>query len=181
MSPTDHCGPSNLLDAVLTLERQAGTVCRPAEALCHSDCCTAWDAAGGRVVAVTLPDLIALAAYLEQPTDEGSLRQAVAGLIKRHCTISPLTGTYMLTGSDGRCPFLSLEGSCTVYTARPLLCRAFFHCQWAEGRLKWDEHLDNRVMEAAHSLALDLGRQWRGHAGLLWRRPWRYDHIQLEG
>jgi hypothetical protein len=135
--------------------------------------------AGGRVVAVTLPDLIALATYLEQPTDKISLRRAVEGLVERHCTLSPFTGTYMLTNRAGgsACPFLGPGGRCQVYTVRPLLCRIFFHCEWVEGQLNWDLQTDSQVVDTVLKLAVAMGNLWEGHSGLLWSQPWRYDEI----
>ncbi len=171
--------PDNLLDAIHRLERQAGSLCRPAETHCNSDCCRALPDVGGRVVAVTLPDLIALATLLHRPRDKSELRAAVEELVRSHCTLSPFTGTYMLTGVAGHCPYLGDDGRCTVHATRPLLCRLFFHCGWVGKALQWDGGLDRRAVDLVLGLAQDMGRLWKGHAGLLWRAPWRYDLIPL--
>jgi len=169
----------DLLSAIEVLLSQAGPLCRPAGVGCGSDCCHAARSVGGRVVAVSLPDLIALATYLYRPTDRPSLQAAVADLLEQYCTRSPHTGSYMLTGNDGGCPFLGEQGACTVYVVRPLLCRVFFHCEYIGGRLHWDSALDERVMRTLHGLAHDLSQHWKGQAGLLWRAPWRSDAIPL--
>lgn len=166
------------MDAVRTLEDQAGRLCRPQEFGCGNACCRAARSAGGRVVAVSLPDLIALAAYLHRPADEKTLQATVTELLEQHCTRSPFTGAYMLTGTEGVCPFLTDHG-CTVYSARPMLCRVFYHCEHIGGRLHWDDALDGRVMRTLHGMAHDLSRHWKGHAGLLWRAPRRCDAAPL--
>jgi Fe-S-cluster containining protein len=135
---------------------------------------------GGRVVTVTLPDLIALATYLYRPASDLELREAVAAVLRDQCTTSPFTGTYMLTGKTGACPFLGDDKHCTVYAARPMLCRVFFHCEWTGHKLQWDRAADERLVGQVLSLAYDLSRYWKGHEGLLWRRPWRYDEIAAD-
>lgn len=131
------------------------------------------------MVAVTLPDLIALATLLHHPRDRSELRSAVEALASTYCTLSPFTGAYMLTGTEDHCPFLDDDGRCTVHAARPLLCRVFFHCEWVGEELRWDKGLDHRVLGVVLALAQDMGRLWKGHAGLVWRAPWRYDLIPL--
>jgi len=174
-----NSGPESLLDAILILQDQAGRLCRPDVFGCGSDCCHAARAVGGRVVAVSLPDLIALATYLHRPTDRPTLQAVVADLLEQHCSRSPHTGAYMLTSDSGACPFLGEAGACTVYSVRPLLCRVFFHCEYIGGRLHWDNVLDERVMRTLHGLAHDLSQHWKGQSGLLWRAPWRSDAIPL--
>lgn len=169
-----------ILDAAQRLQSSARGLCsHEARRRCRADCCHAEEVRQGRVVGVNLPDLIALATYLYRPTDRASLRAAVAGILREHCTLSPVTATYMLSRPDGRCPFLGQGDACTVYTVRPLLCRLYFHCKWIGERPHWNTDLDNLVMGAVLDLALDLGRYWEGHAGIVWRRPWRYDALPL--
>ncbi|NPV08775.1 MAG: hypothetical protein HPY83_12550 [Anaerolineae bacterium] len=191
MGQTRASASYTLWDAVQELERQAAGLCPPTrQRQCGSDCCRALENTGGRVVAVTLPDLIALAGYLERPRNFASLRGAVEQTVERYCSLSPFTGTYMLTGeghgdvgAHGKatsCPFLSLDGRCQVYTVRPVLCRIFFHCDWVADRLSWDARLDAQVTNRILSLAANMGALWEGHSGLVWRQPWRYDAISLE-
>jgi len=172
-----------VLDAADILQAQAAGACTAAaRARCHSDCCHALSGSHGRVVAVTLPDVIALAAYLHQPRDERELRSAVAQIMEHHCTLSPFTGCYMLTGAHGDnspCPYQSADGSCSVYSVRPLLCRVFFHCEWIGHNLWLDRALDDRLTARILEMAEELGRYWPGQAGLLWRQPWRYDQVLL--
>lgn len=167
-----------ILDAAEALIAQAaGLCCAADQAACKADCCHVPASSGGRVVTVNLPDLVALATYLYHPTDRAQLRDAVAALLREDCAASPLTGTYMLAGQSGACPFLGSDNHCTVYAARPMLCRVFFHCEWTGYRLKWDRALDESVVGQVLSMAYDLCRLWKGQEGLLWRRPWRYDEI----
>jgi len=169
-----------LLEAAEDLMARAAGLCNSEmRSQCQSDCCRAMDGSHGRIVVVTLPDLIALAGYLYKPQDYASLQEAVGGLLTEHCTLSPNIGAYMLTGSDGRCPFLDVSGRCTIYTVRPFFCRLFYHCEWIGEALNWEREFDERVVNALLDLAVQLGRNWKGHAGIVWHLPWRYDEITV--
>ena len=169
-----------LLDAAEALLAQASGLCTgPDRAACGGDCCHVPQEQARRVVTVTLADVIALAAFLFRPSDGAGLRLGVARIISESCSASPFTATYMLRAVRGACVFLGEGNRCTVYTVRPLLCRLFFHCDWTGQRLQWDRLLDERVVGQTLAMAAELCRQWEGHAGLLWRQPWRYDEIDL--
>jgi len=169
-----------LLDGAEALIAQAAGLCDTAKrAQCRGDCCRTEEQSQRRVVAVTLPDLIALAAYLYTPTSKRNLKAAVADLVGRLCTLSPFTSTYMLTAEDSACPFLDAEARCSVYTVRPMLCRLFFHCSWIGEALQWEQSLDGLVVGRVLDMAQNLGRYWSGQAGILWRQPWRYDEVEL--
>jgi Fe-S-cluster containining protein len=172
---------ATILDAAEALIAQASGLCSPADqAACHADCCHVPLSSGGRVVTVTLPDVIALATYLHRPRSSAELREAVATILSEWCVTSPFTGTYMLAGKTGACPLLGEDNHCTVYAVRPMLCRVFFHCEWTGHGLKWDRAVDERLMGQVLNMAYDLCRLWKGHEGLLWRRPWRYDEIPAD-
>jgi uncharacterized protein len=62
---------------------------------------------------------------------------------------------------DERCPFLSPEGRCRIYAARPLGCRTFF-CERARGPDGGALILDRRAMNAlAQELAAISGDKGR--------------------
>ena len=129
---------------------------------------------------VTLPDLIALATYVHRPRDRAELRAAVARLIREDCSVSPLTGTYMLASRSGACRFLGNDNHCTVYAVRPMLCRLFFHCELTGYLLAWNRQRDERLVGQVLGMAYDLCRLWKGHEGILWRQPWRYDQMPAD-
>ncbi|MHB0877692.1 MAG: YkgJ family cysteine cluster protein [Anaerolineae bacterium] len=169
---------ATILDTAESLIAQASGLCSPSDqATCQADCCHVPASSGGRIVTVTLLDLIALATYLYQPSDRTELRAAVARLIEEDCTVSPLTGTYMLATRSGACHFLGPDNHCTVYAVRPMLCRLFFHCEWTGHGLTWNRKVDERLVGQVLGMAYDLCRLWKGHDGILWRGPWRYDEI----
>lgn len=170
-----------LLDALEALVAPAKPLCNLSRlAECHSDCCRALEGAAGRVVAVTMPDVVALATYLRQPRDACALWSACEEIISSYCTLSPFTGAYMLTGSDDNCPFLHEEGICTVYTVRPLLCRAFFHCPWIGDELALlDKNMDRVVVDSILRMAQELACYWPSQPERLWREPLRYDELIL--
>ncbi|MGQ9554067.1 MAG: YkgJ family cysteine cluster protein [Anaerolineae bacterium] len=169
-----------LLDGANALIAQAAGLCDTVRrSQCRGDCCRAEEQSQGRVVAVTLPDLIALATYLYAPSSKRDLKAAVADLVGRQCALSPFTGTYMLTAENGACSFLDTEAQCSVYTVRPMLCRLFFHCPWIGEALHWEHSLDGLVVGRVLDMAQSLGCHWSGQAGILWRQPWRYDEVEL--
>jgi len=170
-----------ILDAAESLIAEAAGLCSEADRIaCGGDCCHVPAKSGGRIVTVTLPDLVALAGYLYSPRDHAALRAAVGRLIAEDCSASPLTGTYMLTSQSGACRFQGDDGRCTVYCVRPMLCRLFFHCEWTGYRLPWNRQSDEALMGQVLNLAHELSRLWKGHEGLLWQRPLRYDEIPAD-
>jgi len=169
-----------LLDGAEALAAQADGLCDEARrAICRSHCCHAPLDSQQRIVAVTLPDLIGLVGLIHRPAGQAELETATGRLLAEHCSVSPVTGNYMIVARRGACPYLDAQGRCAVYSARPMLCRIFFHCEWIGGALKLDRELDNAVAGGVLNMAVSLGRYWRGHAGRLWRQPWRYDEVEL--
>jgi hypothetical protein len=82
-----------------------------------SNCCTL-------AVNATLPEALAIAAKLEPAWREG-LAETAARIMAhaRHCADARdfLAGYRQAVGP---CPFLDGRGNCTIYSARPLACRA---------------------------------------------------------
>lgn len=170
-----------ILDAAESLIAEAAGLCSATDRLaCGGNCCRVPAKSGGRIVTVTLPDLVALAGYLYRPRERAALRDAVSRLITENCAVSPLTGTFMLASQTGACRFQGDDGRCTVYSVRPMLCRLFFHCEWTGYRLPWDRQRDEALVGQVLGLAHDLSRLWKGHEGLLWQRPLRYDEIPAD-
>jgi Fe-S-cluster containining protein len=177
---TSSLEPLSIAEAARVLASQAAGLCSPERrALCGSDCCRPLPGAHGRVVAVTLPDLVTMARHLYGQGQPFQLQEAVEELLRCYCSLSPYTGAYMLAGSGQCCPFLSESGLCAVYEARPLLCRLFYHCEWIGSALQWDWQLDARLMRAVLALAQQLARLWPAQRNRLWRTPTSYEVIAL--
>lgn len=114
---------SSLMSATEKMEEEQVPNFVPACKFQEIDCCAGCACCCHEPLQVSILDAISVAAHL---LDQGKASEALPGLQEYEASIAHLgSSRESLKQSFDPCPFLDPQNRCTVYSARPVICRAF--------------------------------------------------------